>query len=121
MLRWSINIIRTISEITYEIKDGKALKTKKVFVLTISNMQFSTEERYLQHFVPNNNMSAFSDCSAENEQNMNILKTNIPDMDILLNSLLDFIFFKYVSYVSLYYREGRIKLSKLQIDYCLYT
>lgn len=46
-------------------------------------------------------MSAFSDCSAENEQNMNILKRNIPDMDILSNPLLDF-FLKYVSYVSLY-------------------
>lgn len=61
-----------------------------MFVLTISNMQFSTDEGYLQHYVPNNNMSAISDCSAENEQIMNILKTNIPDMDILSNSLLDF-------------------------------
>lgn len=67
-------------------------------------------------------MSAFSDCSAENGQNMNIhvLKTNFSDMDILSNPLFDF-FLKYVSYVSLYYREVRINISKLQIDSCLNT
>lgn len=49
--------------------------------------QFSTEEREEQHYIPNKDMSAFRDCSVVNKQNMNILKTNIPDMDILLNTL----------------------------------
>lgn len=59
-------IIRKISEITYEIKDCKTLKTKIVHVDHLK--QFSTEEREEQHNVPNNDLSALSDCSCENEQ-----------------------------------------------------
>lgn len=50
-------------------------------------------------------MSAFSDCSAENEQNMNILKRNIPDMDILSNPLLDF--FKNMYHMSHFIKEKK--------------
>lgn len=59
-------IIRKISEITYEIKDCKTLKTKIVHVDHLK--QFSTEEREEQHNVPNNDLSSLSDCSCENEQ-----------------------------------------------------
>lgn len=59
-------IIRKISEITYEIKDCKTLKTKIVHVDHLK--QFSTEEKEEQHIVSNNDMSASSDCSDENEQ-----------------------------------------------------
>lgn len=59
-------IIRKISEIAYEIKACQTLKTKIVHVDHLK--QLSSEEKEEQHNVPNNDMSASSDCSDENEQ-----------------------------------------------------
>lgn len=65
------------------------MKTKIVHVDHLK--QLSSEEKEEQHNVPNNDSQRQAIVLMKMNKNLNILKTNIPDLDVLSSPLLDFL------------------------------